>query len=1632
MLFSAASAGTIRHDDQDFDGDAPDDELYTGLAEQYPSVGWVFNADDGGSTCSWTLIGPHWALTAAHCVDGGTTPSELTYRLGTPDFNTAPAETRGAERIHPHPNWNGNDIFRFTKGWDIALVRLDDDIESIGGSKLNRTVDPLGEIITMVGYGRTGTGQGAGAVEPAGTKRAGRNVVDIRRKEDRILVTDFDSPINSDLSQSGGSSPIYLEYQIAPGDSGGGSFLTVNGEERVAGVNSFYFEGTGLLDFSPEANYGDTSGLNSVSALDHWIDATITQYANETRWVGGSSDDFFDGDNWSQEAIPGPDDTVVFNQDTAYTVEGGTAVVRRMVVRDGDVTYDTEGSVVVADFDPERFSGLNDPSESLIIGVTELDDPTFRVTGGGPFQPWRVRIAEMPGSFGRLEVEGGSNMQGNRITVGVGGDGELGLDNGEITPVELRLGAAEHSTGLLSARNGSHVDTRRLIVGHHGHGELFMNPGTTLKTRETAIVTHHDSADGSRIELDNADWTATGNVVIGDRAFGAVQVRNGSTFDASGRQVYLGNNSVPGLLLGGGSMTVTDPGSQFMAGDWIIGWRDSGFAGVRNDATAEVDRLIVAGNISARNSELDIEHAELTIHSEAYIGFGGEGEVIVDEGGKVDATGVHTIVGHQPGSNGLITIRDPDAGRDWVTNDLTVGNEGVGQVIIEDGGRMDVNGITRIAKQDTAVSSGILVRGEDSLLEAGPIYVGDATFGGLAVEDGGTVDSSSSVHVGWQALSIGQLTVDDATLMGGSSTFGNQGSAFVTFKNQAQVELGGIRVGDAAGGYGRVDIESGADVHFQYGLTLGNATESSGEVHVTGYAATDAGLVPTMFKVGGGLDAARIGDEGDGEMTVTNGAWVEIDGGLTLGVQSDGQGELTIGGAVGFGENLMPATVVVNRDLKIGEDGQGTVTLQPGGRLDVRRRTTVGDVGDGGGRLIMDGGTLETGYFTVIPDETLQFRTDFKDGLIHVTGTPNGGSFDHQGGDFHIDGTLTGGVAEFEMSNDVLGALGGNDMVVGNGNEGGLLVRDESHLTSDDTTIGWTDDAIGRVTVRDAILIQTGDLVAGRMGQAQVTAETGGLVAVDGDATLGRYAGSQGQMTVTGFSTPDLTTRQSTRFEITGEASGADGDLIVGKMGDGLLNIHNGATVDVAGDVDLAIGDDTAGVINVSGTVEGLLQDLHARLNVGGDLNLSQQFDDSSGLISLPVPSGSAALYIADGGIVNVEGDTRLGTLASDDAVVNIQGGSLRTTSLNTSLGELIFDHGEIHIEGGALNGLNGNDVIIGDRFAGGSSLLRIVDGGQFHLDNIQRNSDGVVTDPGDGLVIGGGTRGEMQILSGSSVVSASGVIGAIVDPGLPGGDALAASNVTGDAILGPPFGPNYGGDVLVQGEGSEWVVGDGLQLGSLFGGSTDSSFNSTGRLTIRSGARVTATGGVIVNPGSELVIDGGELDADVIVLNPLLADNDLDPAKFQASGSFQGDFANLGLLEIGSSPGELLIDGDYAQVGVVGDQTLEGILSIEIGGLIPGTQFDLLEITGDAQLGGLLRVSLLDQFAPAKGDRFAFLKAGSLTGEFFDLELPELPAYQQWELIYSDEQVSLLVVPEPGTAGLLLLSMAALLRRRS
>jgi hypothetical protein len=493
--------------------DDRDDALYQSLAldPKFNSVGsvtWNF----GLSLGTGTLISPKWVLTAAHVVDSSST---RTFRYGSSSFISG-GLTVSSNLLLPHPGFSRSDILN---GNDIGLMRLSSAISNI--TPANRfTGSELGNLATTVGFGQTGDGN-SGANTLDGLKRAGTNVIDAfgttaypEATSDSYWAVDFDNPAGT-ASVLGSAEATDREYCAGGGDSGGGSFIDVNGKNYVAGVTSF-LDGS-LGDGTDNGNYSDTFGSTRVTQFNTWIDDAIT-----VRWLGSSSGSFATNGNWSGGAAPGVGDIAGFNAPGTWNVTlAGNITNHRLLSRDGNVTLNLNGKIYTLD--------ANNADGSVIVGKYSGNNTTLTITGGGTFFTREAILAQLPGSTGTINVGPNGNwVASGAIRVGGslqsgGGAGTLNVGSTGTLAATGALdvfaaGVVNVTGGALSAGDSRNDGALTLSAGSvalgnlDGTGTTALSGGTLTakRMRQSSLV-----LSGSARAITLADGGAAGVTRVG-------------------------------------------------------------------------------------------------------------------------------------------------------------------------------------------------------------------------------------------------------------------------------------------------------------------------------------------------------------------------------------------------------------------------------------------------------------------------------------------------------------------------------------------------------------------------------------------------------------------------------------------------------------------------------------------------------------------------------------------------------------------------------------------------------------------------------------------------------------------------------------------------------------------------------------------------------------------------------------------------------------------------------------------------------------------------------------------------------------------------------------------------------------
>ncbi len=261
-------------------------------------------------------------------------------------------------------------------------------------------------------------------------------------------------------------------------------------------------------------------------------------------------------------------------------------------------------------------------------------------------------------------------------------------------------------------------------------------------------------------------------------------------------------------------------------------------------------------------------------------------------------------------------------------------------------------------------------------------------------------------------------------------------------------------------------------------------------------------------------------------------------------------------------------------------------------------------------------------------------------------------------------------------------------------------------------------------------------------------------------------------------------------------------------------------------------------------------------------------------------------------------------------------------------------------------------------------------------------------------------------------------------------------------------FNGTYSGDEYItspsfinHGTLARWSGGYTLHLSSgIFTNAADGTvIAGNGTAITADGATVTnvssgtLTGGTwIVDANASMNLGGGNIttNAATIILNGsntsfsaisgLTSNTGTFKLENGAAFNFTGDFTNSGTLSL-----------DPSSMHVAGNLVLNSSSILDIG--LAGTglgEYDTINVSGSAALGGQLVLNLESGFTAKVGDTFSFLTANGITGAFADSGPFNLNGYVLDLTPGTDSlglQVTAVPTPEPATLALFALGLAGL-----
>ncbi|MGV3533999.1 MAG: autotransporter-associated beta strand repeat-containing protein, partial [Chthoniobacteraceae bacterium] len=680
-------------------------------------------------------------------------------------------------------------------------------------------------------------------------------------------------------------------------------------------------------------------------------------------------------------------------------------------------------------------------------------------------------------------------------------------------------------------------------------------------------------------------------------------------------------------------------------------------------------------------------------------------------------------------------------------------------------------------------------------------------------------------------------------------------------------------------------------------------------------------------------------------------------------------------------------------------------TVLPGGMTvdtDLEYTFSGGALGGGGDITKNGSGTLVLNAANTFDGDVVANEGMVRIGNATALGSTVGGVTINEDAALDVNGLTTPVGEVVTISGSGVGALGA---VVNNGAVAGGLKK--LVLAGDATLGGFTrwdirdvpgglDGAGHALTKVGSNEIYLKDLGETHLGGVVVSEGTLGF---EGNTTFGDGAGvveveAQGRLSFYNYT---ATNTKSVDLQ---------GGTLLTPAGAGAANVvtspillSGDSTADIAASTTLSL----RGVISGTG---GLTKATAGTLELGGTVanTFTGVTTVNEGNLRLAKPAGTNAI---GGDLVLIGGSVTFGNgeQIPDTATVSNLSGGILVLSNETVANVVVTTSGTGEVQ--ATNGVNVTDTLTinngvysqASNSAGAVGEVSMFTGG---ILRIAANSGNSTLDVGAGGITALG--GEIQVGHGvgewDAVLNLNGNITAmgdlLINNGNYAGEKLRQVNLTGARTIDVAEVTTTTVHADFGGEGSLTKTGEGTLL-----------------LTERSAS--TYTGPTSVNEGAVLV-SGSLSGGDVTVAAA---------ATLGGNGTINGNVVVNGALLPGITTGTLTLGNSNLTLGSAATTTFE----LGLG------SFDRITGINNLTLDGSVQISLFEGFVPLGGETFDLLDFTTINADGFnvaaDLVLPALGAGLSWDTTQFLTAGTLAVVPEPTTAGMLLMGIGFLGARR-
>ena len=858
-------------------------------------------------------------------------------------------------------------------------------------------------------------------------------------------------------------------------------------------------------------------------------------------------------------------------------------------------------------------------------------------------------------------------------------------------------------------------------------------------------------------------------------------------------------------------------------------------------------------------------------NSPIFVGFGGAG-FITNNGGTINLNSTSLLLGEGTSLGGAAGVVVLKGGK------LASTGTG-GYVIVGAGGALASysNGLYLTQGATAAVSSAVVV--------------GDGTSGSLILESAGSLQSASA-YAGGAAAGLkgpiqqnfiggsGTVVIDGVSSVwniSGNADFGVSGGANVTVQNHGDLSVGGtLTLGDQSTGNGTLTVQADGSVE-SGDATLGNQAGATGFANVSN--------INTLWTVDGDL---TIGDSGQGTLTLSNNGEVITTGDAILGSQAGSTGTATITDA---GTEWQ-----INGELKVGDNGTGTMQVENGGYVSLAGNLAIADSG-GTSTLTLDG----NGSRLIVSGTSVTIGGKGQ-GTLTVQ---NAGAAIFSGASVSLgESSGSAGTLTVQDANTIMST---GSLTVGSQGTGTLNLLNTASLTTDNSfTLGEDASGVGTATIDNSSMTDTSTLTVGGSGSGTLNIQNDGSLTVQGnDVTLGEQAGSNGILNLTG----------------NGSTLTFNGDVTVGKSGTGVFSVasdahFSGTSMTLASGTGFG-GSSTGG----SGSLD---------ISGGSSVILSQDITIGK--------YGTGSIALAGSSFLSSQGDVTLGSQPGTQGTAVVDSGSSWSTAGSFTIGSQ--GSGTVTIKGGSSLMADGDALTIGK--GGGAGTLTATD----QSTQVQYAGD---------LIIGKESDGTFNIQNGAvaqATASGTGDVYLAETSGINGNlniDGSTSSLSAANMVVGGTSSKSGGDGVVNLTGGGQMTVAKALTMwknGSLnLAGS-----NYSGSITIGTGKTATA-GNIEINSNGQLAASGSII-GNVLNGGGTVAVGNGQPGTLKITGDFSqtGGITKVSVFGISS--------GQFSQLDATGNVSFSGgTVEFDFGnGFAPlkGQTFQFIDPPQSVDVNGL------------------------------------------------------------------------------